>query len=281
MPSIEMFLTLGTLVFKAYEDLSKQGHLNSNLLPANAGKVADALKIVLKDEFFAKFPNPSVDDVLGAIEKFQLDLSKVTGVLDVDGFIGQRFLSKLGKNAPCKGEMKWTPSTEAVAANSGITPGTRMIRWFLDDTWTQSPPAVEGGFDALVILKNAIFAWNRFAEIDSLRALQRKRANLIITQIGSDGVGGVLADAHVGPPDGMVRTLRLDAGETWNKDKLFFTIAHEFGHVLGLNHLPGSGALMSTFYQPGIKGPTPTDIQALANMGYKLRNPPFPEVITS
>lgn len=275
MASLDQILTLSKLVFDFYNSKVAQGKIKPILMLPDSDKIADVLKIVLNDEFFAKFKDPKVGDVLDAVQAFQRTLSPIPGVFNDDGFIGLRLASAVSKMIPCKGEMKWTPTTEKVVDTSEIGVAPKTIRYFFRPEFFSPPPQIASAKSALVLVRNAIFRWRRVAKINVAEAPDISTANLVFTQEPIDGVSGVLADAHVGPPDGFVRTLRLDIAEHWDEDKFLFTVAHEFGHVLGLQHIPGTGNLMSTIYQPGIPGPTATDLAALKDLGYELETTPL------
>jgi hypothetical protein len=162
--------------------------------------------------------------------------------------------------------MQHTPSNTPVPQPE--TSDMRAIRWWFEPG---SLPAVPDG-DAEVLLRRAWVNWIMVAEIDCQKALTRQGANVIIKQANIDNrSGGVVADAHVGPPNGMVFDLRFDIAETWTADKFEATAAHEIGHLLGLRHATSGGLLMSPTYQPGIREPRDGDRIALGQIPWKLR----------
>lgn len=81
-----------------------------------------------------------------------------------------------------------------------------------------------------------------------------------------DGPGGTLAWAYL--PDGSDRQLevRFDLDEKWLLEPgeagflLLNVAAHEFGHLLGLDHSRVSTALMAPFYNPHVAEPQDDDI---------------------
>lgn len=61
-----------------------------------------------------------------------------------------------------------------------------------------------------------------------------------------DGPGHVMAHATL-PPH---KQLCIDSSETWSPQKLYSTVLHELGHILGLLHSSDPASLMYKFYRP-------------------------------
>lgn len=130
------------------------------------------------------------------------------------------------------------------------------------------------------IIDMAWRSWMQYADIKLVRTTNRGNANIIIsTGRGAkdqfDGPSNTLAWAYL-PSNNNYKgqlLMRFDLDETWITNAsdrgilLLNVAAHEFGHLLGLDHSQLSKALMAPFYSASISKPQQNDdvkrIQAL------------------
>ena len=137
-------------------------------------------------------------------------------------------------------------------------------------------------------------AWKSWADVADLRFTQVNSVNeadLILStgrgaRAGFDGPSGTLAWAQL--PTGTDQPLlcRFDLDETWvhdlNRDILLLAVAaHEFGHLLGLDHdAQSSGALMAPFYKRGLFKPQTNDVRRIQGLYGVPTEPPPPSAPT-
>ena len=206
-------------------------------------------------------------------------ISKLQGILRsapggshvlVNGILDAVTSTKSFSLSRCDGRMQLFPSTTPAPTvdENGEEISGRSIIFFVDEL----PDLVDGNPETE--LDAAWLSWNLVANVKARRTRKRENANVIVTRASIDSTqGGILADATVGPPDGSLMELRFDTGEdgTWTKSKFLATCAHEIGHLLGLHHDDGPGALMSAYLNEAIFAPTARDKQRLAAVGWQLR----------
>ncbi len=260
-------LQLSRLAATLVEEYKKNASIPTSLVPTTS-KVAAALEVLANGNFLrAASPAKITLNVLkAAVKEMQSGLGAGFGEEGDEGVLGERTIAALFRRGACKGGLQHTPSTTPVPNTE--TADVRAIRWWFEPGTLPDVP----GSDAEALLRRAWVNWIMVAEIDCQKALTRQGANVIVSQANIDNRnGGVVADAHVGPPNGMVFQLRFDVGETWDADKFEATCAHEIGHMLGLRHATGPGLLMSPLYQPGIREPRDGDRAALKQVPWKVR----------
>lgn len=248
-----------------YGTFTGQGKLDPALVPSQSA-LETALNILANGNYI-KVSDPAkitLNKIKDAVVALQGELSN-QGLGDETnlGVLGLRTLGLLNDRGVCRGELQHTPSKTAVPTPE--EPETDLIRWF----YVGQPPIIDkGNADHLLLIRRAMARWVKKTGIDIRMATKKEGANVLIFQEGLDGKdAGVVADAHVGPPDGMQLSLRLDTAEVWTEDKFVATICHEMGHILGLDHAPGPGELMSPTYQKGFVAPTDADIARLRKVG--------------
>jgi len=129
------------------------------------------------------------------------------------------------------------------------------------------------------IIRQAWYNWERVCDIHLYETFSASQANIII-DIGSgptqhfDGPGGTLAWAYLPRGNDKQLLMRFDAQEKWAKTNskagvlLLNVAAHEFGHLLGLDHSDRKGALMAPFYNPRIFKPQSADDVTRIQMRY-------------
>lgn len=261
-------MAIAGALLKKYTDLVKSGELDKDFIPDSVEEIAKIIESLVPGFLNLGRATKVTPALIDKIEKQLKTLQGFSGgLLKVDGILGKKMLNWLSSISRCKGELEHTPTTTKVPKPE--PGGVRKIRyWYATD----GLPDVSGG-DPEELLVDAFISWIRVIDLDVLRAKSKAGANVIVTTTTIDGQGGVLADAHIGPPDGMQRTLRFDKLENWDADKFKGTAAHEIGHLLGLGHASGPGQLMSPLFQAGILGPTAADVTAILKpkLGWKAR----------
>lgn len=122
------------------------------------------------------------------------------------------------------------------------------------------------------IISQAVKSWTDVAGIQIRKCSHKQKKNAdIIISVGKgkdhnfDGQGGTLAWAYL--PRGKNRQLlmKFDLSEIWVKDQygrgiwMLPVAAHEFGHILGLDHSNKKEALMAPYYNPFVSSPQAND----------------------
>lgn len=212
------------------------------------------------------------DDVIskisGAIREFQKKAKlAVTGVLDDDTakWIFESCDGMLqSKKRSAKQDMPVPPADGT----------TNKLRYWIEPG---SLPTLTDGGDPVKLLREAFVSWAKYIEIDILEVDTQDECNVLIHSGPMDGPGGALADATVGPPDIKQNDLKFDSTESsWDTVKFRYTCVHEIGHILGLEHTPESGQIMSSVRQRDITNPTDADVKQLER-DWTLRD--FPEQV--
>lgn len=115
------------------------------------------------------------------------------------------------------------------------------------------------------IIAEAWRSWTRHCQIEVEATNDPRGADITIsTGRGSrsqfDGAGGTLAWAYLPPGDNSPLLMRFDLDEAWEiAIKLLNVAAHEFGHLLGLDHSQRRSALMAPTYNEMIAVPQSID----------------------
>lgn len=101
------------------------------------------------------------------------------------------------------------------------------------------------------LLTRAFVAWQDVIGMRVRIVHDENAANVIINVVPLDGLGGKLAEATVGdgPGSPLVSTLSIDQSEAWTPEKYLYAMEHEIGHLLGLEHINDSAALMNPMLQ--------------------------------
>lgn len=114
------------------------------------------------------------------------------------------------------------------------------------------------------LLDAAFQSWMDVADLTITRTPGRDKADLIIAtgrggRAGFDGKGGTLAWAQLPPGDDRQLLMRFDTDEDWTEQLFRAVAAHEFGHLLGLDHSRHKTALMFPYASLRIWTPQEVD----------------------
>lgn len=141
------------------------------------------------------------------------------------------------------------------------------------------------------VFDKAFDAWERVCGITVERAGPGQTADVVIgtgqgQRSNFDGAGGTLAWAYLPQGDDRQLVMKFDMDESWvgtggasARGILMFNVAaHEFGHLLGLDHSRVQTALMAPFYDPNTASPRDNDDipRAQARYGPSVITPPTP-----
>lgn len=263
----------GTQLLQRYQEMAQTGRLDPSLVPTGAELIAGFAELV-KGDFLPK-------DMLGtiatwkpiddAIKSIQGRLNGILGerTLEEDGILGPRTLKKIFNTSKCDGSLPHNPTSEVASDQTGLS--RLVIRYWHRDLRL---PRLQNG-SAADVIEQAWEAWKEFLLIDVKPAASRENANVLIFETNQldNRAGGVLADAHVGPPGPFVQHLRFDIAEApWEKKKFLQTSIHEMGHLLGLHHSTNPNSIMSAFLNKEVTKPGKSDIEALTRIGWKKRD---------
>lgn len=188
----------------------------------------------------------------------------------VNGILTSDVMSRVLQFPRCKGWLQTTPPKTPVAQPEDGDIPLRKIRYFVEGQLPalNDDPRPQAALDSL---HEAWIAWQKVINLDARQTEKKENANVLIFRESLDaGEGGTLADANVGPPNGMVFHLRIDSGEDghWTKKMFRTTMTHEIGHLLGLTHSTERGNMMSPMYDENVESPTSVDVERLLQLGY-------------
>lgn len=126
------------------------------------------------------------------------------------------------------------------------------------------------------IVATACFGWTRHCNLRMLRTKDVSKSDIRMAVARIDGPRGVLGRSQLPPARPVMQ--EYDNAEDWqNEIDPLTVIEHELGHALGLQHDPRPGALMSAFYDPAIREPTPRDVARIRALYGAPVTPPSPE----
>ncbi|QDT50533.1 Matrixin [Symmachiella dynata] len=251
-----------------------------SLLPSEVGLMGGIENLALRNEDLlstlegAQSATTAVlDAVTQKIKGFQSQID----VLRNDEILGTKSLDQLLTLFGCnhKPEAK-SPQPEEFRNKDPKGRQTNEL-WFLYHI--ESTPDFVGASDCI---RDAWYSWKEFISLNvwELNDDNKEKANVIIRTKYIDGGGPILGQAHVGPPNGYVLELEMDKGHSWTKTRFEGAVCHEIGHLLGLDHTPGDGHLMSEYIKEGIVSPSQVDINNALALGHyipALRPTPEPE----
>lgn len=254
-------------------------------------KVADAGGLTSTDAKFALkyidhyYVNPdkvtkfSSDMIKKHVKQFQKTFGlEVTGIID-------DVTVKAMKTTPRCGcpDYRMAAASGPLSSKWGITTLTYYIESYVTQAISQS--------EQRELIALAFKSWSDVADLKFEQVNSRNQARLILSTgrgRGSnfDGPGNTLAWAYL--PQGWnykgQLLMRFDLDETWIRDTrnrgiLFLNVAaHEFGHMLGLDHSSVKQALMAPYYSPGIAKPQNNDdVSRIQRLYGAPTTPPTPD----
>ncbi len=266
-----MPLDIKELVKTILDDL-KDNDIDSELEPTS-DQLMSGLDELIKQGLlnltpFTKVNEAALNAVKAAVEKVQ---SNSNGLLKLDRLFGVKTLTWLQFASRCanrlKNKWKTDPATNPrEKIPSDVQFGHLEIRYFVVD-----PLPVIPGEDSLLLLHKVWKSWGDVCGMVATQTPNQRTANVLIRSRNIDGPSNILADADVGPPPGnRILELHIDKGEIFDTAfKFEATMAHEIGHLLGLDHTSAPGQLMgprlSTF-----KAPQKEDIDRVRSIGWGL-----------
>jgi hypothetical protein len=148
-----------------------------------------------------------------------------------------------------------------------------VVKWRKDFTKEPLTWSVTSWDDALApnvvesLFQRAWEAWVRICGIRVARTNDIHAANVRIGFGHIDGPGRTLAWAELPIGGGGPLEVRFDLGEIFslapgaNGEVALLNVAcHEFGHILGLDHIHDARALMNPIYDDDVSSPLPSDV---------------------
>jgi len=224
-------------VFNGLTKLGSSGILD--LVTLATGTPADRIKLAIK-----------------AIEKFQSRNSRLTR----DGVLGRFTRGALDIFRGCDESAKSDTPTQ------GRAKGGAAVGFLFYHVEPELQAFEVGGITAKTMISTAIRAWTKECDLVTKVIDNSNEANVIFKWDDLGGPGGTLAIAHIGGPGVDQRLeLRFDRadmhGEFSTSTGFITTAIHEFGHIMGITHSPGTGNIMSEFKDRGILKPSADDIR--------------------
>jgi len=127
---------------------------------------------------------------------------------------------------------------------------------------------ISGDFNSTA--RNVVDAWSSVADL-TFTFTTDADADILIGGHALDGQGGQLGHAFTsfsvnsGLNQATTSDIHLDSNDTFGSNA-FNTLAHEFGHALGLDHVASTDSLMHATIQSGFVGPQADDIAGIQEL---------------
>lgn len=258
LASAQLVTTIAKILKKKMED---EGKIPESGLPAE-NELANGIQELIKDGLLilnqVDIENPDIvkDSLLARVTKAVTDFQSKFSNLTLDGILANQTLNFLNQ-ASCPGPLDPKDSEKIGSAATSVEPkiGSKKrpkLRYFIE-----SLPNIP---ENTQIIKEAWGAWSRRINLDIQRTGTIDDANVIIKTVPLDGAN-TLARATLGPPGENLMEVKFDSTEVWDDQKLLFAAMHEFGHILGLDHVSTEKNIMFRRRQPDFLGIGPLDDQ--------------------
>ncbi|QDU05695.1 Matrixin [Gimesia chilikensis] len=247
---------------------------NEGLLPDEISLAKSLLTLLSldtdadEDDSLTKLFENAKDDLDSLLEKIEDsvgDFQKKISELKVDKILGTKTISELLSWIGCAGRQPKNKNPLdpgfKMTDDSGNPTNEIWFHYFIED----APPIS----NAHELIELAWGGWKKVALIRSRRVLKKEQANVVFKT--RNLTGPVLGQADLGPVGTSTTDyleVEMDSTRNWTTDLFLGAVAHEIGHILGLEHSPSKGNLMSERISPGIKGPLPDDALRARNLPY-------------
>lgn len=236
------------------------------------------IRFLEKYGYIESIKNMTIEEAITAIRRVR----ETYGIMQKDDAIDKRLLSAVS--------MPRCGVTDALRATNDGKWHKTELKYYIDkylDEFTQAKfeEIVQGAFNVWVKHINDIKQISRVGSAG--------QADIIIStgrgkKDDFDGDSGTLAWAYLPPGNNSQLLMRYDEDELWSPGApvrgiyCFNVSAHEFGHLLGLDHSRVSTALMAPYYSPGVYEPQTDDIKRIqALYGKKGTAPTNPTTPTT
>jgi len=151
-----------------------------------------------------------------------------------------------------------------------ILPAGAPSKWGFNDLTVWHDMQSLSDLDEVELYMEALSMWSAVTPLTFTWWAQGNSAKVNIFEHARriDGSGKILAWSEL-PPANAGRNVQLeqrfDTSESWPRNLLLPTMAHELGHALGLGHLQDPDALMYP-YMNGTQKPAAPDIRAIQEL---------------